>query len=142
MYTPHTVTLVIANELSDGEMEYNSVILRGVFLDLTKRSNVNRSGLSDADSATLYIPFSIRPGKEYISPKAYRANANKARFWTLFDGGESSGSECYFIKGAVQAHNLPYKDAREQYDYVYRVTSVDLKDFGREQMRHWEVSGR
>lgn len=141
MYTPHTVTLIMANETDDG-MEYNSVILKGVFLDLSKRSNVNKSGLADADSATLFIPMSINPGKEYLPPKKYKEKSDKSDFWTLFDGGDSSGSECYFIKGAVNAGNLSYKDARENYDYVYRVTSVDLRDFGRERMRHWQVGGR
>lgn len=141
MYTPHTVTLILANETSEGEMEYNSVILRGVFLDLNKRSNVNKSGLSDADSATLYIPFSIQPGKTFLPPKAYKSQSNKALYWTLFDGGDSSGSECYFIKGEV-SEALPYKTAREQYDFVYRVTSVDTRDYGSARMQHWQVGGR
>jgi len=141
MYTPHTVTLILANETPEGEMEYNSVILRGVFLDLNKRSNVNKSGLSDADSATLYIPFSIQPGKTFLPPKEYKGKASKANYWTLFDGGDSSGSECYFIKGEV-SEALPYKTAREQYDFVYRVTSVDTRDYGSARMQHWQVGGR
>lgn len=141
MYTPHTVTLILANETPEGEMEYNSVILRGVFLDLNKRSNVNKSGLSDADSATLYIPFSIKPGKTFLPPKEYKGKASKANYWTLFDGGDSSGSECYFIKGAID-QAIPYKEAREQYDFVYRVTSVDTRDYGRKCMQHWQVGGR
>ena len=141
MYTPHTVTLILAEETAEGEMEYNSVILRGVFLDLNKRSNVNKSGLENADSATLYIPFSINPGKQFLPPKEYKRQSNKAKYWTLFDGGESSGTECYFIKGAVSAA-IPYKAAREKYDFVYRVTSVDTRDYGRARMQHWQVGGK
>lgn len=140
MYTPHTVTLILAEETENG-MEYNSVVLNGVFLDLNKRSNVNKSGLENADSATLYIPFSIRPGKQFLPPKEYKRQANKARYWTLFDGGDSSGTECFFIKGVVPKA-MPYQEAREQYDFVYRVTSVDTRDYGRARMQHWQVGGK
>lgn len=135
MYTPHTVTLIIAR---DGE--YNSVVLNGVFLDLNKRSNINKSGLADADAATLYIPFSISANKKYVSPKEYAGSADKSRIWTLFDGGDESGAECYFVKGIVDA--MPYREAKEQYDYCYHVSSVDMRDYGSARMQHWQVGGR
>ncbi len=170
MYTPHTVTLIIADETTDGEMEYNSVILHGVFLDLNKRSNVNKSGLADADSATLFIPFSVKAeypatseqgsaiadeaiagiatsGKDvhtktYLLPKAYAASDSKGDHWTLFDGGKSGPAECYFIKGAIEDAEISFAEAKDSYDYVYRVTSVDLRDFGRASMQHWQVGGK
>lgn len=142
MYTPHSVTLVIVSETDEGTMEYNSVVLDGVFLDLSKRSNVNKSGLADADSATLFIPFSIDPGKTYVPPAEYADKVDKYNYWTLFDGGKSSGADCYFIKGAVMASAVPYSKAKQQYDYVYHVTSVDLRDFGSGRMRHWQVGGK
>lgn len=137
MYTPHTVTLVMVED--DG---YNSVVLHGVFLDLSKRSNINRSGLSDADSATLFIPFSISADKTYLPPKQYLAQEDKSLYWTLFDGGEDSGADCYFIKGEHTENIYPYSTARETLDYVYQVTSVDLRDFGAARMQHWMVGGK
>lgn len=137
MYTPHTVTLICADD--DG---YNSVILRGVFLDLNKRSNINRSGLSDADSATLFIPFSVNADKEYKTPKAYEALEDKSAYWTLYDDGNDSGADCYFIKGEATEDIYPFSTARAKHDYVYQVSSVDLRDFGSERMRHWQVGGR
>ena len=137
MYTPHTVTLILAEEDS-----YNSVVLNGVFLDLSKRSNVNKSGLSDADSATLFIPFYIETDKDYVSPKTYEALQDKSGCWTIFDEGNESGADCYFIKGEVSTDIYPFSTAREKHDYVYHVTSVDLRDFGSERMRHWQVGGR
>ena len=137
MYTPHTVTLVMAE--NDG---YNSVVLRGVFLDLSKRSNINKSGLSDADSATLFIPFSVDADKDYITPKAYEALLDKSGYWTLFDDGNNSGADCYFIKGEQTADLYPYSTARDKHDYVYQVSSVDLRDFGSISMRHWQVGGK
>ena len=137
MYTPHTVTLVMVED--DG---YNSVVLHGVFLDLSKRSNINRSGLSDADSATLFIPFSIKTDKTYLPPKQYLAQEDKSLYWTIFDGGEDSGADCYFIKGEHSENIYPYSTARETLDYVYQVTSVDLRDFGAARMQHWMVGGK
>lgn len=140
MYTPHTITLIIAEEVNDGIL-YNPVVLRGVFLDLSKRSNLEKTGHADADAATLYIPMSINPGKQYLPPKAYREQTDKAQYWTLFDGGKDSGTECFFIKGEV-TEEVSYTEAREHYDYVYRVTSVDMCDYGSASMQHWEVGGR
>lgn len=138
MYTPHTVTLVVAG----ADDSYNAVVLRGVFLDLSKRSNINKSGLADADSATLFIPFDVGADKEYLPPKEYAAQEDKTDFWTLFDDGEDSGADCYFIKGEVETDLYPFSTARNAHDYCYQVSSVDLRDFGSERMRHWQVGGR
>ena len=137
MYTPHTVTLI--NVVDDG---YNSVVLDGVFLDLSKRSNVNKSGLSDADAATLFIPFYIKPDKQYLPPKEYKAKSDKSGYWTIFDGGDESGADCYFIQGRQTENLYPFSTARNTHDYVYKVTSVDLRDFGSANMQHWMVGGR
>ena len=137
MYTPHVVTLILADENG-----YNSVVLDGVLLDLAKRSNTNKSGLADADSATLYIPFSIKTDKEYVGPKEYAAKAYKSAYWTIFDDGDESGADCYFIKGEATENVYPYSVARASHDYVYQVSSVALRDFGSERMQHWQVGGR
>lgn len=137
MYTPHSVTMVIV--VGDG---YNSVVLDGVFLDLSKRSNVNKSGLSDADAATLFIPFTINAGKTYLPPKEYKALTERSGYWTIFDDGDNSGADCYFIKGAQDTDIYPFSKAKSAHDYVYRVSSVDLRDFGSPNMQHWMVGGR
>lgn len=138
MYTPHSVTLIMAEEDS-----YNAVLLQNVFLDLSKRTNVNKSGLADADGATLFIPFSVDAGgKTYLPPKQYAAQEDKTPYWTLSDDGENSGADCYFIKGAQTTDLYPYSLATQKHDFVYRVSSVDLRDFGSERMRHWMVGGR
>lgn len=147
MYTPHVITLVNATENANEQMEYNITVLDGVFLDLSKRKNVDKSGLSDADAATLFIPFSTvgkdtqGTTKQYISPKAYDALANKSGYWTLKEGGKSSAVECFFIKGTVSEVSS-YAEAKNAYDYVYAVTSVDLRDFGSDDMQHFQVGGK
>jgi hypothetical protein len=159
----------MADETDDG-MNYNSVILDGVFLDLNQRSNINKSGLADADRATLFIPFSVKayvPAKAetglaiagqavagyaiagktehiktYLTPKAYAALQDKYDHWTIFDGGESSGADCFFVKGVIDEEALSYAEAVRKYDFVYHVSTVDLRDFGRRRMQHWQVGGR
>lgn len=147
MYTPHIITLVNATENSSGVMEYNVTILDKVFLDISKRSNVNKSGLSDADVATLFIPFSTvgkdasGNAKGYLSPKGYDALADKSGYWTLKDGGKASAGECFFIKGQITAVTS-LAQCKNDYDYVYSVTSVDIRDFGTSDMQHFQVGGK
>ena len=149
MYTPHTVTLYNVTENPDTlEISYNITILSGVFLDRAHARNIEKTGLRDADSATLFIPFSVSAtdgitGEEklYISPKAYRALDDAKGFWTLEAGGTSSGTDCFFIKGEVVS-TAGYRYIREHNDDVYDVTTVDTRDFGSADMQHWQVGGR
>lgn len=143
MYTPHTVTLYYSIEDPlTLETTVNITILHGVLLDATKAANVRESGLVNADSVSLYIPFSVRAvdgltwmEKQYIPPKLYRDAADKAGLWTL------NTENCFFVKGEVVEQGREFQYINNNYDDVYRVTSVDEKDFGTPDMRHWEVGG-
>lgn len=149
MYAPHTVTVYNAHENMDTlKNEYNITVLEGVFLDISKGANVMKSGLANADSATLFIPFGIHAvngvtGREqtYIEPKEYERASDKSPYWTIREGGTSSNKDCFFVKGRVIA-DMDFQEINAYYDNVYRVSSVDLRDFGSPEMQHWEVSGR
>lgn len=150
MYSPHTVTVYNASheDLDTFKSVYIPTILRGVFLDISKGANVMRSGLENADSATLFVPFSVRAvngvtGEEqtYLEPREYERQEDKSNFWTLRAGGSGSAKDCFFVKGEVVSGE-DYQEINAAHDYVFRVSSVDLKDFGSESMRHWEVSGK
>ena len=149
MYTPHVVTLYNAEEDPDTlQLVYNVTVLRGVFLDRSQARNIEKSGLKDADSAALFIPFTVEAvdgftgePKTYIGPKAYRALDDISGVWTLEPGGVSSGVDCFFIKGEIVSE-AGYRTLRNTYDDVYDVTTVDERDFGSEDMRHWQVGGR
>lgn len=149
MYTPHVVTLYNATEdATTLELKYNITVLDGVFLDIGKARNVEKTGLADANAVTLFIPFSVSATdgvtgakKAYMPPKAYRALADKTGYWTLEPGGEASGSDCFFIKGKVVSSD-GYRSLREAVDNVYDVSTVDLRDFGSTAMQHWQVGGR
>lgn len=149
MYTPHVVTLYNVTENPETlEVNYNITVLLGVFLDRSQARNIEKSGLRDADSATLFIPFSVKAvdgesgeEKQYIGPKAYRALADTTGYWTLEAGGVSSGVDCFFAKGILISRD-GYSQIREYNDDVYDVTTVDTRDFGSEDMQHWQVGAR
>lgn len=147
---PHTVT--VYNKMADektGISMYNITILRGVFLDISKGANVMKSGLVSADSATLYIPMSIKAinadtGEEqkFVGQKEYErlAQSDIHEYWTLRTGGISSTVDCFFVKGEV-TDKSGFNDMKNRYDDVYDVSTVDTKDFGSKSMWHWEVGG-
>lgn len=151
MFGPHIVTLYNADEDAITlEMVHNVTILTGVFLDVSKAKNVQKSGLADADSATLYIPFNVNAtdgttgaAKQYMPPKRYAqlSASQKAGYWTLETGGSHNSAQCFFVKG-VNVTTQGYRALRENMDYVFDVTTVDIRDFGSEDMQHWQVGAR
>lgn len=149
MYAPHVATVYNAYEDASYNILYNITILNGVLMDDSKGTNISKSGLSDADSVTMFIPFDVQAvdalgnAKTYLPPKEFYATANKASYWTLDTGGQASGVATYFIKGSVvETTNQSYAKLREKYDAVYNVSTVDIRDFGTDDMRHWQVGGR
>lgn len=148
---PHTVT--VYNKVEDettGSAVYNVTILHGVFLDISKGANVMKSGLVSADSATLYIPMSIKAinadtseEQKFVGQKEYErlAQSDLHEYWTLRTGGSSSTVDCFFVKGEV-TEKSGFNDLKNRYDDVYDVSTVDTKDFGSKRMWHWEVGGR
>ena len=149
MHTPHAVTIYNGSENPDTlKLEYNVTFLRGVFLDRRQAANIEKSGLRDADAATLFIPFTVEAvdavtgaPKQYIGPKAYRQLEDVSGYWTLEGGGMSSGEDSFFIKGEVLNYN-GYAKMRELYDDVFDITTIDTRDFGSPDMQHWQVGAR
>lgn len=143
---PHTVTVFNSYEDDDLKMHNSITILRGVLLDVSKGTNVAKTGLADADAATLYIPFSVDAvsttgdKKTYVEPKAFYAAENQQGLWTLDSGGQSNSTSTYFVKGEV-SEMMSLKELRQAYDFVYDVSTVDVRDFGGA-MRHWQVGGK
>ena len=146
MYAPHTVTVynviqsVNTSTFVDTETAYIT-ILRGVFFDAAKASNVRQSGMESADSVDLFIPLSVTAvdsqgnAKTYASPDAFMAAQDKSNLWTLSRAGD--GVETFFVKGEL----VTTPTLARASDESYAVTKVDLKDYGRPPMRHWEVGG-
>lgn len=148
MYTPHTVTLynvqieVDLTTMRETEKNYIT-ILDGVFLDESKGTNVRESGLESADSAVLYIPFSVKAKdaetgnkKTFVQWDDFAKSEDKSGIWTL-----DTGRNTHFIRGVVVDQNTNISTLQMTHDGVYIVTKVDAKDYGAPAMRHWEVGG-
>ena len=148
MYMPHTVTVYNVERYTDQttleDKEINHItVLRGVFLDASKASNVRESGLEGADAVNLYIPFSVDAvdgitgaAKKYVGPLEFWRAGDKSGIWTL-----STNRNTFFIKGEVVEPDRSVEYINMKYDNVYDVTKVDEKDFGSPDMQHWEVGG-
>ena len=149
MYAPHTVTVYNAQENIDTfKIEHNITVLKGVFLDISKAANVEKSGLVNADAATLFVPMDIeavngRTGavQTYLPPKEYSRLGDPSEYWTIRASGTLSNKDCFFVKGKV-VDERDFEEINAFYDDVFRVSSVDPRDFGSADMRHWEVSGK
>lgn len=102
--------------------------LRGVFWENCKAANTIKSGMKEADSAMIFIPFSI-PG--YQAPKEFQMNASG---WTL-------QPEHWIVRGLVEFDG-PITKLPDHFDDVIVITSVDRVDYGSISMQHWEVSGK
>ncbi len=151
MYAPHTVTIYNVTQetnqttFKDVQKSYITV-LRGVMLQASKAANVRQSGLEGADAVNLYIPFSTPAvdgvtgaQKRYVGPQEFWRASNKSGLWTLSTDG--NGGTTFFVKGEVVEPEKTEEAIEMLYDDVYKVTKVDMKDFGSADMQHWEVGG-
>ena len=151
MYAPHTVTIYNVSQeedkttFEDVQKSYIT-ILRSVFLEASKAANVRQSGLEGADAVNLYIPFSTPAvdgvtgvEKRYAGPQEFWRATDKSKIWTLSTDG--NGGTTFFVKGEVVEPNKTEEQIEMLYDDVYKVTKVDMKDFGSPSMQHWQVGG-
>lgn len=139
---PHTITLYNSSENQvTFQQEVTITILHGVLLDASRAANVRASGLESADAVNLYLPLGVEAvdgitllPKDYASPKTYAGAEDKAGLWTL------QSSDCFFVKGEVVQPGRDFQYINQNFDDVYRITSVDEKAFGG--LKHWAVGGR
>ena len=151
MYAPHTVTIYNVVQGTDAstfedKQEMHITVIRGVFLEASKAVNVRESGLVGADAVNLYIPFSspavdgvTGDVKRYVGPQEFWRADDRTGLWTISTDG--NGGTTFFIKGEVVEPNKTVEALEMLYDDVYKVTKVDMKDFGSPDMRHWECGG-
>lgn len=155
MYTPHTVTIFNAHEDPDFTLRYSVTVLEGVFLDTTTGAGNSNTGAQGQNSASLYIPFSVKATdavtgerKKYVPGITFHALDWQGDAWTLEGGGENSGIDCYYIKGRVndvidvENDAIDYDTLRGKFPDVYAVQSVRTCDYGSKDMQHWAVTSR
>lgn len=151
MYAPHIVTIYNVTQETDQETFHDTqksyiTVIRGVMLQASKAVNVRESGLEGADAVNLYVPFAslavdgvTGQEKRYVGPQEFWRAADKSGIWTLSTDG--NGGTTFFVKGEVVEPDKTEQMIEMLYDDVYKVTKVDMKDFGSPSMQHWQVGG-
>ena len=136
MYTNTPATLY--NALHQGNTTvYRRTVLSAVFWQDDKQASIAKAGLTGADRARVFVPFSVEAqGKSYLAP---------ALWWQSPDGRFTFQPKDYLVKGIC-----PYEYAAGKHpltellalDNVLTLTQVDTRDFGSAEMRHWELGGK
>ena len=141
---PHTVTLYHTERVTDKQTFEDRVVnfitvLTGVLCSESKANNIQKTGLTSADTVNLYIPFDVTAtdgltGKEqvYIDPTSFARLEDKSGYWTV----SPKERQWWFVKGeALPDPSWPPESVADRikglYDsYVYTVTTIDRKDYG------------
>ena len=117
MKTNTTATLYKKSIVNRAEVWTSETII-SCHWEARKAANVMGSGLLEADSVSVFIPFS-------------------AGRYTIHNGD-------VLVKGIVTdviSPSFTMTDLRAKYDDVIEVHSVDVKDYGSYPLRHVQVSG-
>lgn len=108
---------------------YKSTVIEATAWQEVKAVNVAKSGMQDADSVTVFIPF-MQEG--YKQPIPWETAPESG--WTLKEGD-------ILVKGKID-YTGASADIFTTYDNAITITSVDTYDYGSSAMQHWEVSGQ
>lgn len=106
---------------------YKKHTIDKVFWDDSKGVNLNH-GYDEADEVNVYIPKDENDMSEYVKPKQYNGIG-----WTLKNGD-------FIIKGEVAENEVSTIKDLSAYE-TFVITMVDDKDFGSENMHHFEIRG-
>ena len=107
-------------------------LIDNVFWDDSKGINRNL-GYENADDVNVFIPKSQNDMSGYVEPKKYKGLSNT---WTLENGD-------FIVKGNTnESEVLSIRELVQKYDNVFTISLVDDKDFGSENMHHFEIRGK
>lgn len=107
-------------------------LIDNVFWDDSKGINRNL-GYENADDVNVFIPKSQNDMNGYVEPKKYKGLSNT---WTLENGD-------FIVKGnTIESEVLSIRELVQKYDNVFTISLVDDKDFGSENMHHFEIRGK
>lgn len=122
-------------------------LLKNVELQVDKGANIQKTGLENADTATLYVRCQFRDSKkmvgdlEYKSPKEWDNQPNDEYEKTItFTEGED-----FFVVGDFSGEPIDDESVRgglfqhmnTTYDDVYRITTVGIY----KSIPHFEIGG-
>ena len=129
--------ITIYNKVYDEDKGYDlyqRTVIKGVHFEDSKGANVIKSGLENADRASIYVPFKADMSRQYLSPIEFKKLDDKSKYFT-FEKGDR------LIKGDIDFEPTTEKSIDENFD-AFTITSVDIFDFGSEKMRHFELGAR
>jgi hypothetical protein len=101
-----------------------------LFITASKGAGIVKTGLVTKDGITIIIPERLMCN--YVSPKEYQALTNIGTKWTLKEGNK-------IAKGEINENPTTLVDLEKEYDFIYTITSVEIKDYGG--LAHIKVGG-
>lgn len=101
-----------------GDAVWTRTVVRDVFWEERKAANVMDSGIVDADSVSVYVPFSS--GKLDFHPEDILVRG--------------------IVADEIVAGTFNISDLEKKYPSVVTIRSVDVKDFGSYPLRHTMIS--
>lgn len=110
------------------EVTYKKHLIKEVFWDDSLGINLN-TGYENADKVNIYIPFNKNDLSSYKFPKQYNGNG-----WTIQNGD-------FIVKGNINIEEIEKIKDLNNYE-VFEITVVDVKDFGSDNMQHFEIRGQ
>ncbi len=108
----------------------------GVLWENRKAGNVIKSGMLEADQASIYIPFFH--GVNFLAKPDWQALTTKTGMWTLQTGD-------FVVNGLVNdeiTSSFTISDLNAKYADVLCITSIDTMDQGSVAMHHWQVGAK
>ena len=127
-------SMSVYNKYTDEEKNviFKKHLIDNVFWDDSKGINRNL-GYENADDVNVFIPKSQNDMSGYVEPKKYKGLSYT---WTLENGD-------FIVKGNTsESEVLSIKELVQKYDNVFTISLVDDKDFGSENMHHFEIRGK
>ncbi len=123
--------------------KYYRKVVKEVFWDNVKQSNILKSGAVVSDAVSLFIPVSSLP-EGYTKPKQYNNLTDVANKYTLQANSKDlivKGESAFEFDNTSQATvSAGVKYLKDNYDDVVTVSIVDEKLFGDESMQHYKLS--
>ena len=127
-------SMSVYNKYTDEEKNviFKKHLIDNVFWDDSKGINRNL-GYENADDVNVFIPKIQNDMSGYVEPKKYKGLSNT---WTLENGD-------FIVKGNTnESEVLSIRELVQKYDNVFTISLVDDKDFGSENMHHFEIRGK
>lgn len=127
-------SMSVYNKHTDEEKNvvFKKHLIDNVFWDDSKGINRNL-GYENTDDVNVFIPKSQNDMNGYVEPKKYKGESNT---WTLENGD-------FIVKGNTdESEVLSIRELVQKYDNVFTISLVDDKDFGSENMHHFEIRGK